>query len=194
MFFLRWPDDERVRALLRDVSTADFTHSHVGTTRADLEDAPAGYVLDRYGAPLGRGESVFDAARSALRDFANYPASFTRAIRLEETFEAGTVFGTVATHFGFASMNPCRIAFVVDEAEAGRFGFGLGTLPGHAAAGEERFLLTLDPESGLVHYEVQAISKPAVWLARFGRPAMRLVQGRFRRESCEAMRRLAQGG
>ena len=73
-------------------------------------------------------------------------------------------------------------------------GFGLGTIPGHAASGEERFLVSLDPDNGLVHYEVQAISRPAVWLAKLGRPAMRWLQGRFRAESCETMQGLARGG
>ena len=194
MFYSRWPDEERVRAALRDVAAAPFTHSHEGITRESLESAPPGFALDRYRVELGRGEAVLGAASEALRDFGNYPPSFTRVFRLEETFEVGTVFGTVASHFGFASMNPCRIAYVIDEPEDGRFGFGLGTIPGHAASGEERFLVSLDPNSGLVHYDVQAISRPAVWLARLGRPAMRWLQGRFRAESCETMQGLARGG
>ncbi len=191
MFSLRWPTDERVRRVLRAVAEAAFTHPHAGVTRGDLFEAPAGYALDRYGVELGRGDRVFEAARNALRGFENYPGSFTRVVRLDDSFEAGTVFGTVASHFGFASVNPCRIACVIDEPEAGRFGFCLGTLPGHGASGEERFLVSMEPEGGLVRYEVQAISKPAVWLARLGRPAMRRVQARFRSGSCEAMQRLA---
>ena len=194
MFYLRWPDEAHVRASLRDVASASFTCPHEGITRDDVREAPPGFTLDRYGIEVGRGEEAFAAVCQALRDFANYPPSFTRVVRLEETFEVGTVFGTVAAHFGFASMNPCRVAFVVDEIADGRFGFGLGTLPGHAAAGEERFLVSFDPDSGVVLYEVQAISRPAVWLARLGRPAMRWIQGRFRSESCETMQRLARAG
>lgn len=194
MFYLRWPSDDRVRAALRPIAESAFTHPHEGVTQTDLFQAPAGFVLDRYGVELGQGEKVFEAARTALRGFANYPASFTRVVRLEETFEPGTVFGTVASHFGFASMNPCRIVSVIDEPQAGRFGFCLGTLPGHAATGEERFLVSTAPASGEVRYEVQAISKPAVWLAHLGRPAMRWVQARFRAASCASMQRLAEAG
>ena len=194
MFYLQWPSDERVRAVLRPLAAASVTHPHEGVTRSDLSEAPAGFVLDRYGVALGRGEGVFQAARAALPKFGHCPTSFTRVVRLEETFEPGTVFGTVASHFGFASMNPCRITDVIDEADAGRFGFCLGTLPGHAATGEERFLVSIDSGSGEVRYEVQAVSRPAVFLAHLGRPAMRRVQARFRAESCASMLRLAKAG
>lgn len=192
MFYSRRPTDQRVRADLRSVAEAPVTHAHEGVTREDIDAPPAGFVLDRYGVDLGGGARTFAAACEGLRAFANYPASFTRVVRLEETFAPGTVFGTVASHFGFASMNPCRISCVIDEPDAGRFGFSLGTLPGHAVAGEERFLVSIDAGTGRVHYDVQAISRPAVWLARLGGPAMRRVQGRFRTESCAAMRRLAE--
>ena len=192
MFYARWPTDERVRADLRPLAEAPVTHPHEGVTREDVVSAPPGFVLDRYGVDVGDGAHAFEAACEGLRAFANYPASFTRVVRLEQTFALGTVFGTVASHFGFASMNPCRITCVIDEPDAGRFGFCLGTLPGHAASGEERFLVSIDPGTGRVRYDVQAISRPAVWLARLGRPLMRRVQGRFRAESCAAMQRLAE--
>lgn len=192
MFFLRPPSDDRVRAALEALAEAEFTHAHVGATRSELDAAPPGFVLDRYGCDLGSGRATFDAARAALRAFAHYPASFTRVVRLAPTLTPGMVFGTVATHFGFASMNPCRVAYVLDEPAAGRFGFGLGTLPGHAAAGEERFLVSRDLASGATRYDVQAFSRPSAWLARLGRPAARRVQRRFQRESCAAMRRIAE--
>ena len=88
-------------------------------------------------------------------------------------------------HLGWPSESSVRAAL------AGRFGFGLGTLPGHAAAGEERFLLEIDPSTGVVRYDVQAISRPEAWLARLGRPATRLVQRRFQRESMAALTRSA---
>ncbi len=191
MFHLRWPSESSVRAALEPVAGADFTHPHEGVTRARLDVAPPGYTLDGYGCELGEGRAVFDAAVRTIRDFGHYPPAFTGVVRLTEGFEPGLVFATVARHFGFVSTNPCRIVFVVDEREDGRFGFGLGTLPGHAVAGEERFLVQLDPATGVVRYDVQAISRPEMWLARLGRPAMRLVQRRFQRESMAALTRSA---
>ena len=109
-------------------------------------------------------------------------------IACAEKLEAGLVFGTLARHLGFSSLHPCRVVYVLDDPGAGRFGFGLGTLPGHVMQGEERFLVRLDPTSGEVHYEVTAFSRPASSLGRLGRPVLRAFQRRFQRETVEAMR------
>lgn len=187
MFLLSTPSDERVRALLAHAADAPFTYPCEGMTKAELDEAPTGYRLHRYGAVIGEGAGVFATACEALCSFANYPASFTRVVRLEPEFAVGTVFGTVASHFGFASVHPCRISFVIDEPELNRFGFGLGTLPGHAGCGEERFLVQLDEETGRVRYDVQAVSKPNGFWMSIGEPIMRFVQRRFQQGTCEAM-------
>lgn len=59
---------------------------------------------------------------------------------LKAPLEVGTTVGALARHYGFWSLNPARIAYFVEETGAvERFGFGYGTLPGHAECGEERF-------------------------------------------------------
>ena len=86
--------------------------------------------------------------------------------------------------------NACRIVYVVDEeGPVTRFGFANGTLPGHAEAGEERFLVEWDRASGEVGYDILAFSRPHSFLARLGYPYVRRVQRRFGRESAAAMMR-----
>ena len=181
------PTDERIREILEARSDAPFTHPHDGLTRAPIAESPRGYRLDRYGAVIGRGDVAFERARSALMRFENYPVSFARVVPLREEFVPGLPFATSACHFGFASLHPCRVTFVEDAPH--RFGFGLGTLPGHIGAGEECFRVTLDPADASVRYDVQAISRPAGVLGHLGAPVFRLFQSRFRRETVEAMRR-----
>ena len=193
MFLASTPTDEEVRSILERFVDAEITHPYVGMTREEVTIAPSGYRLDRYGTALGEGQSVFDRACEALRAFANYPASFTRVVPLEPWVREGLLFGTVASHFGFASVHPCRVVFVEDALSEGRFGFGLGTLPGHAGSGEARFLVTMDPATGGVRYEVQAISRPRGLHMQIGRPVMRFVQRRFQRETCAAMIERAAG-
>ena len=53
--------------------------------------------------------------------------------------------------------------------------------------GEERFLVTWDRTTDRVMYEILAVSRPNYRLARLGRPYVRLLQARFRRDSCAAM-------
>jgi len=187
LFVFSIPTDDEVRAILAGAADADFTHPYVGIAREEVSEAPTGFRLDRYGTALGEGKATYERACAALRVFGNYPDSFTRVLPLEPEVREGLVFGTLASHFGFASVHPCRVAYVIDETATGRFGFGLGTLPGHAGSGEERFLVSMDPETGVVRYDVQAISRPQGFLMQLGRPVMRFVQGRFQRETCAAM-------
>ncbi len=187
MFYLLAPSDDRILAVLESLKHAELTYAHPRTTRESLTAAPPGFVLDRYGVGLGRGRGVFDRARGALARIENYPPSFTRIVRKPAALEPGGLFATVASHLGFWSAHPCRILYVIDEPT--RFGFGFGTLPGHAESGEERFLVTLEDEA--VRYDVQAFSRPHALLSRLGAPITRGYQLRFQRETLETMRRVS---
>lgn len=189
MFYVQNPSDERILAVLAELADAPFTHVDVGSSEADLERAPPGYVLDRYGVELGRGQAVFERARAALERVDNYPPSFTRIVRQPGDLAPGQLFATVARHPGFVSVHPCRILYVLRE--EGRFGFGFGTLPGHAESGEERFLVTL--QNGRVRYDVQAFSRPHGLISRLAAPISRFYQLRFQRETVETMVALARG-
>ena len=188
MFFAHRPSDARVRERLAPLAQAAFTHGIEGLTRGPIQQPPGRFRLDVFRCELGHGEAVYARAVEGLRSFSNYPATFTRVVRLSPGFGVGTVFGTVASHFGFASMQPCRIAFLIDEPEEKRFGYGLGTLPGHVLSGEECFVVWLDEGSESVQYEIRVLSRPATFSARVGRPLTRRVQRRFRQESHAAMR------
>ena len=77
----------------------------------------------------------------------------------------------------------------VDEtSEDHAFGFIYKTSQHHAEEGEERFLLTFDPKTKAVHYDLEAISRPRHWLARLGYPAVRALQHKFARDSHKCIR------
>lgn len=189
MFFRAIPTDAEIHRILGNVSERPHNYEHVGVTEERLHVAPDGYRLSSYGTELGVGEAVFEVASALLAAFGNYPPSFTRVVSRTESIEEGTVFGTLATHFGFASLHPCRIVRVIRAESPRRFGFSLGTLPGHIGAGEERFLLSLSKagSAGVVRYDVQAISRPDGWIGRLGTPFFRMFQKRFERETQAAM-------
>jgi uncharacterized protein (UPF0548 family) len=104
----------------------------------------------------------------------------------EATIHDGQVVAVEGSHYGFWSLNACRVAYLVDEAE--RFGFAYGTLTEHAEIGEERF--TVELREGEVWYDVFAFSRPRM-LARLGYPLSRALQKRFVRDSIGAMSRAA---
>ena len=107
---------------------------------------------------------------------------------LKAPLEVGTTVGALARHYGFWSLNPTRIAYFVEETGAvERFGFGYGTLPGHAERGEERFSVEWNRKDGSVHYDVLAFSRPKHPLAWLGYPLARALQRRFAQDSKRAM-------
>lgn len=188
MFFVREPADNTVRRFVSDQCVLPFSYEEVGATRGDIPDAPAGYVVDRYRVRLGEGEKTFGRAVAALRSWRMFDLGWTRLLPEDATIEEGVTVAVLARHLGFRSLNAARIVYLVeDSGSVVRRGFAYGTLPGHAARGEERFTVEWDRQSDAVHYDVLAISRPNHPLARLGYPFVRILQRRFARDSRDAM-------
>lgn len=181
---LNQPSDDEVRAVLDGLLDAPFTYEPVGHCENDLSEPPPGFRLDHHGVELGHGRATFESAVESLASGSHYPSPFTRLVRRTESLESGQLFAAVARHFGFFSIHPCRVLFVLREEN--RFGYGFGTLPGHAEAGEERFTITL--KDGVVRYDIQAFSRPCGLLSRLASPVGRQFQKRFFRESLDTLR------
>ncbi len=108
----------------------------------------------------------------------------------EAQIQTGEVVAVVARRIGPWWLSACRVVYVVDEpGSVSRYGFAYGTLPDHAEAGEERFLIEWDQASREVRYDVLAFSRPQWLLTRLGHRSMRRLQKRFGRESAAAMAR-----
>jgi len=99
----------------------------------------------------------------------------------------GTVVAVIVRHFGFWSVNFCRIVYVIDEPR--RFGFAYGTLMKHAESGEERFTVTSGQADDAVSFEILALSRPRHPLAKIAYPLSRALQKRFVRDALAAMQR-----
>ena len=100
--------------------------------------------------------------------------------------EPGSTVAVLARHFGFWSLNVCRIVYVLDEPR--RYGYAYGTLPEHAETGEERFTVEWR-EDDSVWYDIRAFSRDKHPLAKTAYPLSRMLQARFRRDSGLAMQR-----
>jgi uncharacterized protein (UPF0548 family) len=106
----------------------------------------------------------------------------------------GTDVAVSVHHFGFYSLNACRIVYLVDEEGAvKRFGFAYGTLAEHAESGEERFTVEWNRADNTVWYDILAFSRPRQLLARLGYPLSRSLQKRFAEGSKAAMINAASG-
>jgi len=142
---------------------------------------PPGFIRDRSESVLGRGPIVFAKAKDAFAHWVMFDLGWTRVANPGARIRLGQVVAVEVCALALWSVNLSRIVDVANEPE--RFGFVYATTPLHAEEGEERFLLTMDPATGQVRYELEAISRPRAWLARLGYPMTRSFQHKFARES-----------
>jgi uncharacterized protein (UPF0548 family) len=133
---------------------------------------------------------VFTAARAALTRWEQFQLGWLESWPRDAPIREGEPVAVLARYLGLWWLNACRVVSVIDRDGPVRcLGFAYGTLPGHAATGEERFLVEWDREEGGVWYDILAFSRPHQFLARLGYPLVRRLQRRFGRESAAAMRR-----
>ena len=197
VFRLSRPTVRELDDLLAAERDAAFTYAHVGATRGP---APAGYAVDRNRVKLGAGARAYARAVAALRAWRMTTLGWASIHPPRAPIVPGTVVAMVVQHYGFWSVHACRIVHTVDEVteEAGgavhRFGFAYGTLPVHAASGEERFEVSWQRADDSVWYDLLAFSRPRHPLARLGRPLGRVQQRRFGRDSKRAMTRAVTEG
>jgi uncharacterized protein (UPF0548 family) len=184
MLLLRHPSEELILSVLQGQLEHAFTYEPVGGTRSG--NCPNGYSPRRQMAILGQGETVFEQAKLAMQRWKMFDLGWVSVCPDTPAIQPGVVLGTLARVTGLWALNVARIVYVIDEPQR-QFGFGYGTLPEHAIRGEERFLLSLDPETGQVRYEIFSFSRPlraVAWAELF---YLRALQRRFCVESAAAM-------
>lgn len=185
--YLKKPSSNVLSSFLAEQSALDFSYSAVGATAMT---PPPGFTVDRTRIELGKGEAVFDAARTSLKSWQQFRLGWVDAWSPETPLEVGRVVAIMGRAVGLWWLNSCRIVYTVNEiGPTSKFGFAYGTLPGHFECGEERFLIEWDRTTDRVTYDIMAFSKPNHILTRLGYPLVRRSQKRFGRDSAAAMRK-----
>ncbi len=186
MFLLNDPPAESIHRFISESRDLPYSYREVGATKGAL---PAGYIVDQNRIKLGAGKEVFDRAVAALRQWKQFDLGWVRIVPSGAPLEVGTVVAILTSHFGFWSLNPCRVVYLIDEHEpVKKCGFAYGTLSSHAERGEERFTIEWHREDDSVWYDILAFSRPNLLLVRFGFPLARRLQKRFVRDSLARMR------
>ena len=130
----------------------------------------------------------FESAVAALKNWKQFDLGWVTAVPRHTPVEVGAVVAVMTKHFGFWSLNACRIVYLInDEKPVKRFGFAYGTLSGHVERGEERFSIEWHPDTNEVWYDIFAFSQPHNLLVQLGFPLARMLQKRFARDSMAAM-------
>lgn len=185
MFCLSRPSEQDIVRFISLQKDAPFSYPEVGASARIL---PHGYNIDRNATQLGRGEAKWQRAVEAIRGWKMFNMPWIQLYPLAAPIKVGVVIAVLVNHFGFYSLNACRIVYVVEEDNlVQRFGFAYGTLEEHAESGEERFTVEWHRADKRVSYDILAFSRPRSFLARFAFPLSRSVQRKFGRESKAAM-------
>ncbi len=161
MLLLTKPAGRQCTAFIEAEKNKPFSYAETGRTASP--EPVAGYDNDFNSIILGKGEVVWEAAKSAVRNWKMFPGGWTFIYPGETPLREGEVVAMAARVLGLWWLNSCRIVYVIDEER--RFGFAYGTLPGHAEKGEELFLVER-AENGVIRYSMRAFSRPRHWLAR----------------------------
>jgi uncharacterized protein (UPF0548 family) len=188
VFLLTEPDTRQIEAFLASQRAEGFSYPEVGATRLS---APEGYRVDHNRIRLGTGAVTFRAAADALERWQMATLGWSSVVPPLAPVAPGITVAVRVHHYGFWSLNACRIIYRLDETTDGvrRLGFAYGTLPAHGAIGEERFSVEWHETDDSVWYDLYAFSRPGSLLARLGYPLARRLQRRFARASMRAMAR-----
>ena len=185
MFSLTAPSEDEIRRFISKQSDSGYSYPDVG---ASATTVPTGYNVDHNRVQLGRGEGTWQRAAEAIRAWRMFSMPWVSLHWPSAPIQVGTDVAVSIRHFGFYSLNACRIVYVVDEeGPIERFGFAYGTLGEHAESGEERFTVEWNRDDDMVSYDILAFSRPRQMLARLGYPLSRSLQKKFAKGSKLAM-------
>ena len=188
MFQFSEPSTQRISRFLDAQRGATFSYDEVGASRGDAK-VPTGYAVDHNRVRLGEGRETFGRAVAALYTWKMFDLGWARVVPEGAPVEVGTTVAVLAKHYGFHSLNPCRISYTIEQdgGDLARRGFAYGTLPDHGEKGEERFTVEWRRIDDSVFYDLYAFSRPNQLLAKLGYPLARHLQHRFAGDSLQAM-------
>jgi len=185
VFCLTAPTEDEIRCFISKQKDSGFSYPEV---KASANTPPSGYDIDHNRIRLGRGEVTWQRAVEAIRAWKMFSMPWVNLHWPSAPILVGTEVAVSVHHFGFYSLNACRIVYVVDEdGLMKRFGFAYGTLAEHAESGEERFTIEWNRDKDEVWYDILAFSRPRQAFAKLGYPLSRWLQKRFAEGSKAAM-------
>jgi uncharacterized protein (UPF0548 family) len=185
MFLLTEPSEKQLRSFLEAQKELPFSYAEVGASKQGI---PNTYNVDHHRIKLGDGAKSFALAVRAMQNWQMFHLDWVRVFQQDAPIEVGTCAVVLVRHFGFYSLNACRIVYVIDEdAPVKKYGFAYGTLKDHAERGEERFSIEWNRQDDAVTYDLLAFSQPGHRLAKLAYPVTRMLQKRFARDSKQAM-------
>ena len=179
------PKPQKLVDFLQNQQNKPYSYQNVGGSNDGLQK---GFNNDHNFVNLGHGEQVWVNAKNALKNWKQFPASWTKIIPNDTLLMKSKTVAVLFKLFGIWWINSARIVYSIDEKD--KFGFAYGTLQGHLEKGEELFLIERD-QNGEIFYHIKAFSKPDYWFVWMVFPLARYFQRRFVKESMKIMQQLS---
>ncbi|WP_164479048.1 DUF1990 family protein [Nakamurella antarctica] len=151
-----------------------YNYSELGATRGPL---PPGYHHIDQQRQIGSGATVFDEARLTLMSWQVLTRAGIGATVSSAQVTEGAIVDQLIRFGPWRLQAPCRVVYVIDEEH--RCGFAYGALQGHPEIGEELFVISRDPGSESVTFQIRSFSRAGNRLTRLGGPVSRRVQRHF---------------
>lgn len=175
-----------------------FSYPEVGMTRDlhpdETEFLDKQYRINHHRVRLGCGEDAYLRAKEAFRKWVMFRLDWVELCWPESPQEPGANIAILGRVKKVWLLNVSRVVYCLDEeGPVTRFGFGAGTLPGHAGCGEERFIIEWDRSEGGVWYEILSFSHESHPIVSAS-GELHAAQRRFARESGGAMVRFMRQG
>lgn len=202
--FWRKPNSEKLLERARSMQDLAVTQRNVGSTRnwslemfRELPDTKVveGDLWQFRRTPLGVGQSVYEAACAGVRLGQPFRLGWVRCLQ-PGPLEPGDGFCLLARAFGFYCASYCRVIYLEEQSDHQRevFSLGIGTLPVHAAIGEERMSVVWDRDTDQVDFLLGSFSKPADWFVWTLAWYLRNQQNRFAVDSAAALKQHVRSG
>ena len=192
------PTSKELLALIRKYEGDELTYKNIGVTESWSESTFAklpssnvvdGDLLQCRRVKIGRGHHDYRSATDAIRRALCFDVDWIECEH-DGDLNTGDVFSLMTRAFGIWTVSFCKVVYVHQEdTDTGKlFSLGLGTLPCHAASGEERFSIAWDYSSDEVHFLIGSFSRPQTLLAKVFVWYLRNQQNRFASESADRIR------
>ena len=165
MIRLGRPSDRVIAACIASAEVP-LSYSEVSATRT-LGSTPtcalsARYDIDHHEFSLGHGRALFERARGALLAWRHFEIPWLELHGSTAPVEHNQVVATLVSFAGVWVLNACRVVCLEAAPHpADRVAFAYGSMRGHVVHGEERFEVSLDPNTEEVRYEIRVFSRPA---------------------------------
>ena len=112
IFRLAAPTEDEIRCFISKQKDSGFSYPEIGTSATT---APPGYNVDHNRIRLGRGEVKWQRAVEAIHAWRMFSLPWVSLYWPSAPIQVGADVALAVHHFGFYSLNACRIVYVIDE-------------------------------------------------------------------------------